>query len=454
MITIWNILQLRSLEVIARRYGIAFTLRGGVAFRLSTIIATRPPLDMIDLFDLIRPMSDIDLMHSGSKDITTVLLDEIMKEVPSAECFQWELHTENEVRQLLSGNNFANLIPARMIEFTENFPDGLVNRAGGYDDVANGSYRYFRHPRFRESVRYRNGLDLEVFSALLYLQTLAQANVPVDRHDKQPGWQAVKEVFLSSKVDADLIRMLQEYPYLRSRLRHLLIATATSYSDRKIFREVAHISGLSECIKIIAGPSGPLRLENCLSKFFGGDGPLPQNLTLVDSDRLSGDVYRLQSFSMPWAYPKQPNAHLPHLGEGQTLLLISPELTIHSGNRTEFIGSLGTASEQSVSQVVSSQEFVMFSLPEEALLVAALHSTLANSREEDLSAFIIMREEEEEDRWSPFAVPAIVHKTNGPAGEAVSLSIKMNCLGLLAAVTVRTSVRAHVALVTWKRGVS
>lgn len=442
MFTIWNIEQLRPLEAIGRRHGITFTLRGGVAYRLTALLVRKPPTNgTVDLFDLVPFMSDIDLTHSGAREKTPILLDEIMREVPTAECFRWELHSEMEVRALSGGGVYSNLVPARMIEITGNVPNGLVDRAGGYDDIVRRNYRYYRDPRFRQSQRYRAGHDLDVFSALIFLQTLAQAGLSIEEYDKQRGWRNVEEVFSTHRTDASLGRLIEEHSYLRSRLRHLLISTAASYPKRAAFLQVAEKSGLSDWMKTIVGPSRPLRIEEPLLSYLDHEKQ-GEHVTLVDSDRLIGDTYRLLSFHKEWTralLSEQPDPRLPKLGAGQTVLLISPELTVEPGESTNLTSSLGLQPKQ-----IQAQEFVAFCLPEGALVGAGLH-------DKDLSAFMLVSEEA--GCWTPFSLPAVVQRVE-QSPNFTKISIRLNCLGLMAAAAAQNQVRVLFVLVAWERGAS
>jgi hypothetical protein len=92
----------------------------------------------LDLFELTPFTSDVDLMHSGPSNLTPAILDEILADVPAAECFRWELHSEQEVRRTFSAQAKSNLIPARLVEVGMQAPDGLLDPTGGADDIRNG----------------------------------------------------------------------------------------------------------------------------------------------------------------------------------------------------------------------------------------------------------------------------------------------------------------------------
>lgn len=63
--------------------------------------------------------------------------------------------------------------------------------------------------------------DLEVFSALLYLQTLFEAGLTKNELTVQPGRDAAQEVF-SEASKAETREALQKFPQLQSRLSYLL----------------------------------------------------------------------------------------------------------------------------------------------------------------------------------------------------------------------------------------
>ena len=102
-----------------------------------------------------------------------------------------------------------------MVELTGAIPDGWRDPAGGLRDIAARRFRYARSPLFRQSQLHRAGRDIEAFSALLYLQPLAEASIPADAQAAQPGWVEVSAVFADGLSDVSLVPMLQQHAYLR-----------------------------------------------------------------------------------------------------------------------------------------------------------------------------------------------------------------------------------------------
>jgi hypothetical protein len=436
MPSLWDIEQLRPLRSIGTRFGVEFRLRGGTAFRFAAANGR-----LHDLFSLVPFTSDVDLMHSGPPALTELLLNEIHAQIFAAECFRWELSSEREVRSTFSAAaTQSNIVPARLIEFTGQVPDGLVDPAGGGHDIDVRKYRYYRNPLFRRSQLYRRGRDLEAFSAMLYLQTLAEADIPIADHDGQPGWQAISDIFGGSASDWEVTRLLQEHAYLRSRFRHLLLAAAAAYPKRADFLDVAKRSGLSSFVSAISGLFPSAQSEQPLRSFFGDAASLP-SLTFVESDRLKGDSYRIEQPEGPWTTLVPSTLTLPVLGEHQTLLLVSPRVWVAPGTRAGFIGSAGVPLD-----ILPQREFVCFQLPEEAVSDSVVQAT-ADVADENLSAFLML---EEGTGWTPFALPCLVRRPRpGAPAPAASLSIVMNCLGLLALAAKTSRLAAHVALVAW-----
>src|SRR5262245_35621253 len=104
---------------------VKFTLHGGVAFRyalLQTSLEAAPtqlraestatPSDQsIDLFDLAPFTTDIDLSHSGPP--APGILEQILRHVPNADCFRWDIRSEWEQERIRSFLSYG--IPARQL---------------------------------------------------------------------------------------------------------------------------------------------------------------------------------------------------------------------------------------------------------------------------------------------------------------------------------------------------
>src|SRR5881397_1392011 len=84
---------LEALEHIARKFGVVITARGELVRRLYTHALLRADAPTPDLFDLTPFTTGVDLTHSGGPRKTIPILRAILREVPLAECFRWELRS-------------------------------------------------------------------------------------------------------------------------------------------------------------------------------------------------------------------------------------------------------------------------------------------------------------------------------------------------------------------------
>lgn len=91
---------------------------------------------------------------------------------------------------------------------------------------------------------------------------MAEAELSPDEHAHQPGWGTASNVFAAGLDDPEIVRLLQEHAYLRSRLRHLLLATAAAYSRRADFLSVAQRCGLAKLILMLSDQKRVMPLED------------------------------------------------------------------------------------------------------------------------------------------------------------------------------------------------
>jgi hypothetical protein len=443
MPTIWDIDELRPLEGIGQRHGLAFTLRGGAAFRLALRLNSAGELDNspISLFELARFTADIDLVHTGQPETTGELLDAILSEVPSAECFRWELRSESEDRIYQDQLARGNFVPARLIRVGEDPVKGLIDPANGRADIQTREFRYHRNPLFRLSPLFLAGRDLEIFSALLYMQTLFEAGVTeLDR--AQPGWQAAQAVFRDASSDREVRRQLEQHAYLRCRLRYLLVNTVAAHPSRVVFQRVAEAIGLRGFIAAVAGASRPVQLNQDLLRFLTTDET--KSFVLVSSARLGGDTLRLPLTTDEWLFASSLGttapSYVPRLGPNQQLALVSPELEIEPGS-----------SASSRAAPSGPQEFVCFELSFTPLSPAseveprprtASQPTagrdmprldLYRINNEDLSGFLTFRKAGSKE-WLPLALPNVVEQRRWSHDRDYRIAIRINCLGLIEAL--------------------
>lgn len=435
---VWQIPQLQHIERVARRFGVSITLRGGVAFRFALFNHRQsPPIERLDLFDLAPFTADVDLSHSGATEITRPLLDAILEEGQSAECFRWELRaggTMSAPRQSLT----SNFVPARLIEIVQSPDEGIVDPAGGLTDIKEGRYRYFRNPLFKQSHRYQAGRDIEAFSALLYLQTLAEAGI--SEPSNQPGWSSMRDVFAAASEDPDLPLLVQQHAYLRGRLRHLLRAVAAAYPSRDAFRGIAEQAGLSPWLRRLDSGKGALGLDTGLAATVGLD-EIHRSGALIASDRIGGDTYRLDAPSTAWAQSAPAEMNFPKLGEHQHVLLVSPEITVSEGAwENAYYTSLG---ELEAGSWKFRQQFIYANISPYALPPLKFEDIL-DSGLEDINISAITMLKNKEGQWSPFSFSTTATTQRGDGGQIGGqirqLSLRINCLGLLADPSVASAV--------------
>jgi hypothetical protein len=426
MPTLWDIQQLRPLEQIGRRRNVAFKVRGGTALRAVLAHKREPSIQTLDLFDLTPFTADVDLTHSGEATLTPSLVDEILSEVPNGECFRWDLQSAEDIQAAAGDRLYTNVLPARLIELSGVAPE-VIDPANGLRDVYQASYRYFRDPRYRQSGLFRSGRNLEAFSALLYLQTLGEADIVGDEQIRQPGWRDVKEVFQTA--DGEIHQHLQEYPYLRSRLRRLLVNAAAPYA-REDFVRTATQSGLAEFIRSVAESARiPYPLRAILEE------PTAADASFCESDRIKGDTYRLEAWPGGWGFADD-TLDLPRLDSSIHVVAVSPPLLLNAGDAT---ASYGSDTEQVVPP--TGQEFVHLELPE--YFDFAYYSDIS---ETDLSAFLMVSDGE----WRSYPLPSVVHRRRFRGGTKERATIRMNCLGLLEEASRFGIVNARIVLVAWR----
>ena len=172
MPSIFDIEQLRSLRPFSEGTGEQFVLHGGVAYRYALRLTGPWKSDArsIDLFDLTPFTADIDLLHSGKFARTPVVKRHVLRNVPNADCFRWEIRSEQSQNQYRRVLPHSAAIPARQISLSQ---DGFVDPLNGLADIQERAFRYVRNERFRWSPLYMEGRDLEVlFRSAVYADSL------------------------------------------------------------------------------------------------------------------------------------------------------------------------------------------------------------------------------------------------------------------------------------------
>jgi hypothetical protein len=115
-------------------------------------------------------------------------------------------------------------IPARQLFIRA---DSINDEHGGLEDIRTRRFRYFANPSRRSYELRRKGRDLEVFRALLYMQTLFEAfpssfDMSSWEFFSQPGRESAWNAFAEA-TENDTESLLRAHPYLRVRLSHLLV---------------------------------------------------------------------------------------------------------------------------------------------------------------------------------------------------------------------------------------
>jgi hypothetical protein len=438
---IWHIEQLQHIERIARRYNVSIRLRGGVVFRY--LLSNRRPSDKgehVDLFGLTPFTADVDLTHSGHPDLTQRLLDAILDEGQASECFRWELRADS-APPTISAVSATNVIPARSIQISQSPHDGIIDLAGGVRDINEGRFRYIRNPLFKQSPLYLQRRDLELFSALLYLQTLAEAGVSDPR--QQPGWQMARQVFAEAQTDFDLPLLLQEHTYLRSRLRHLLQALSSVFFGREDYEGIAQDVGLLALVAGLHLSSNNTALDKSVLAFLSLDRPDAAG-SLFTSERVGGDTHRLGKSGSNWTRSLPVGVPQLSFEESEEIVLVSPKIPVNRGSsENTYFTSLG---QLELKPFRLNQNFIYASID------AALFKQDQNSasyiekiKDEDISAIVLICDLNE--KWSHFSFPVSATTKRDKNNKIVRLLLRINCLGVLDS---DNSTAIHIAIVIYK----
>src|SRR5262249_644053 len=152
------------------------------------------------------------------------VFEQILKHVPNADCFRWRIRSKSE----WTAGFWAN-IPARQISLTA---QGINNPTSGLEDIRYKRFRFYPD---------QSSSHLRVLAALLYLQTLFEADLTREQLLDQPGLGAARDVFL--QAEGPTIAVLERDSYLRSQFTHLLLNCISS-APPDIFRDIAQAYGL------------------------------------------------------------------------------------------------------------------------------------------------------------------------------------------------------------------
>jgi hypothetical protein len=409
---------------------VQFELHGGVAYRFALRAGLGTEVEeQIDLFDLTPFTADIDLLHSGPA--TPRILQQILAQVPNADCFRWEVRSHAQQQTLLE---FApkSAIPARALRLTR---DEINDPYGGLQDIRTRRFRFIRDLSYRQSPLFLGGRYLEVFLALLYLQTLFEAGLTPEELSQQPGREDVGHIFFDA-TNTETQILLREHTYLRTRLSHLL-TNCISSAPADIFWYTAELYGLRHFIGWVAETEGLVtpELAAYLREFYSErrDG---RHMVLSPSSPLRGGSHRLPFATELWV--DQSSAALRFEKTGVALpsrhvvLMASGEVPLSPGRAPKPYYEGAPPLDEllgPISGAIYPQEFIYFALPHE------YHDSLMNFGDANLSVLTAVRSWWwrflPTPRWTIFSLPAVVHRPHAePVATSRRLYIRANSLGL------------------------
>lgn len=332
---------LDRLADVCSEFKIRLTAHGGLVRRLVMRLPSDGPWNNLsfDLFDLVPFASDIDLIHDGKEALTAQIQDSVYRHIPNAECFRWELRSAASRTVFETAVRLNNFIPATLMRLSTLPGSGIWDPWGGWDDIKTGSYRYIRNGFYTGSPLYKAGRDMELFSALLYLQAILEAELPIDRLKNQPGMGDVRAVIADAASDRASMIALQESAYLRGRLLYLfknLVAAARSATALDVALKESGFTSLQSVLDQNVGA-----LANAIKSLY----PSPPK-ALVVTGRLGGDLFRLPHTTDAWVSKDAPQrlgdalesslqlkgvAVDDALGAEQRVLLASPRIQVNEG---------------------------------------------------------------------------------------------------------------------------
>lgn len=278
-----------NLRKIGDKYSLGFTLSGSSIryFCLYQLQQKISPLSVVDIFQMVPFTSDIDLVHSGSSDLTSQIFNTLFQEVPFAEYFRWQIRSEMDNRIYADAMKCNGIIPTNLMTLSSNSREGIIDPWKGREDIANKKYRYIRNGFYQSSPLYQQGLDLEMFSALLYFRVLADAGIPIGQFESQPGFSAAKKVILDSTYSPHVRIRLQESSYLRTRLHYILKGLRPVIPDEEVEQFIDQI-GLKNLLDYLDEAEETSHLSEWITSWFDNEGK-----SLTVSANLGGDTFRI-----------------------------------------------------------------------------------------------------------------------------------------------------------------
>jgi hypothetical protein len=352
--SLFQVPGLEGLIDVCRRNRVTITCHGGAARRIAAAVmsdATREKDTNEEtaeedegsagdeprwsIFDCVPFNSDLDLLHSGSPDKTAAILNDIYDIIPFAEHLRLELRSVEEQAEFDAAKTYAPIVPLCHISLSTH--SGWKDPWKGLDDLADGQARFMRNGFYRDSPRFKNGLDIELLQVLLYYKAIIE--LP-DLEIPQDSLNAARSVIFSTQRDFASLTRLEDSSYLRSRLRYFLsaikgMAGATLAPGAPLFKTLA----LDAIDPILGGLGREHELKSILSW-------KPEEGHLSVTSRLGGDTYRLSPvYYMRWGEGETAGTELNEalyrlspdadggafLADDQHIVLASPDLKCAPG---------------------------------------------------------------------------------------------------------------------------
>lgn len=424
---------LEGLAKTCQEMGVTLTAHGGLVRRLAQARAGEASARIPDVYGLTPFGSDIDLVHDGPPELTPSVLRSIASHVPGSESFRWEVRSEAEDVRFQQALQTSDIVPVNLLRLSTRARSGFEDPWEALDDIHKSAYRFIRNGFYPTSPRFRAGRDLELFAALLYLRALADAGrVGAENPDllnvAKPGESAVRDVLTEAMSRTTAIK-LQESAYLRARLRQLVRNLAVSMS-RSARSRLPAIGDLSDLLRYLEDQVPALR---GMVAVFCAD----PSATIVGSERLGGDTYRLPPMTEGWVTAEEaaetlneairmlPHPRRPSLPEDHRVVLASQPLAIEAGN---------VFSEDSLGESQDIEhELVELAIPMGTKPATSPDKGVQSHKEEDLAMIFALVDETYKQTAAFFSAPSactFAHLTS-PTDSDQLVCVRGSCFRVL-----------------------
>lgn len=431
-IRLFDVPGFENLQRVCTRFDINFTVFGGLVRNLArNLVLSEGDVahaQLPDLFDLTPFTSDIDLVHSGDTDLTPEIMEAIYRDVPTADCFRWQLRSVKSNAVFWEAMKSNGIIPANLMSLSTNATSGIKDDWNGSLDIKLNNYRYVRNGFYRTSPLYRAGCDLELLSSLLYFRVVLEAGrVEPDAHKRRhfsnhEGFEQAREVVREAGTEETFIA-LQKSDYLRARLLYLLKNLIAAGNSRYKVKELLEGTGLYDFFDHVRNRVPAL--QESLGELIEST----QSVT-VSASHLGGDVFRTPHATETWVTDHDAEQALQsvlqraqrlksldsgsELEKGVKVLLSSPQIELNKG-----------ASQSSQAGAGGIREFVHFAVPVSGWI-------WRNYKNEDLAALAVLNAISEGAPTSSFVLPALsvcdIYVPQEGFDETLLL-IRVNCWG-------------------------